>query len=477
MSQTKNDASEEANHNQLRSSKKRLHEDQTDELIESPTRGPVVATFFRFVVPSVLSLLAISTASVIDGFFVGNYLGADALAAVNLLMPYLTLLFGIALMLAVGGSVKAGVALGKGEAVDASSIFSQSLIAVLILSVGVIPFVLLGKDVLFAALGAQPELFGLMSDYFGILCFAMVVQLCTLVIYYFIRADNYPTLGMQALLAGSASNIVLDALFIGWLEWGIRGAALATLLAQCVQLVVILRYFLQKDRNLSFVWPRGNWSVLLSTSVNGFSEFINEISVGIVVLVLHWVVSQQSGIEGIAAFSVINYLIFISLMVYYGIVDAMHGLLSQNFGAGATQRVTRFMRLSFISIASLGVMLVCAVHLFQDGIIEFFLDDDAVSVKAIASEMITLIWPVFLFNGFNVLICAYLTSAEKALQSSTLAMLRSLVLPIAFALLISVLIPGHTFIYAIPLAEGLTFILAVFFIVQFRPSRLAAAMG
>jgi len=79
----------------------------------SPESGPVVATFFRYVIPSTLSLLAISTASVVDGFFVGNYIGADALAAVNLLMPYFALLFGIALMFAVGGSVKASIYIGE----------------------------------------------------------------------------------------------------------------------------------------------------------------------------------------------------------------------------------------------------------------------------------------------------------------------------------------------------------------------------
>ena len=78
----------------------------------TPEKGAVVLTFFRFVIPSALSLLAISTASVVDGFFVGNYLGADALASVNLLMPYFALLFGIALMFAVGGSVKASIYIG-----------------------------------------------------------------------------------------------------------------------------------------------------------------------------------------------------------------------------------------------------------------------------------------------------------------------------------------------------------------------------
>lgn len=449
-----------------------------------PVKGPVLGTFFRYVIPSVLSLLAISTASVIDGFFVGNYLGADALAAVNVLMPYFSLLFGIALMLAVGGSVKAGIYIGQSEYEKASSIFSLTLLVVLALTIALIPVCLIFSDAIFTAMGASPDIFPLMSDYFDILVFAMVIQLTTLVLYYFVRADDFPDLGMQALLTGAFTNIVLDALFIYVFEWGIGGAAWATLLAQVVQMLVILRYFLLEKssaeigtekspkRHLSLIKPKSSFAEIRGACFNGFSEFINEISVGLVILVLHWIINRQSGTEGIAAFSVINYLIFISLMVYYGIVDAMHGLLSQNFGAGQRLRISKFMALAGSSIALLSVLLVAVLHLFQAEIIEFFLDDEALSAKALAADFVLLIWPLFLFNGFNVLVCAYLTSAEKALHSSALALSRSLVLPIALAIVITMIYGGNYFIYALPLAEVITFVFAVFCLYYYRPKRL-----
>jgi len=443
-------------------------------ITSGPTQSPVLATFFRFVIPSVLSLLAISTASVVDGFFVGNFIGADALAAVNVLMPYISLLFGVALMLAVGGSVRAGVSLGRGDVDDASAIFSKTLLAVFTVSLGIIPFAIVFDSKIFTALGAGPELHMLMAEYFFILCFAMVVQLTTLVFYYFVRADNFPSLGMLALLIGAASNIMLDAVFIGVFNLGIQGAALATLLAQCLQLAVILRYFNNKNRNLRIFIPKKNWSDLLKSAYNGFSEFVNEISVGIVILVLHWIINRQSGVEGIAAFSVVNYLIFISLMVYYGIVDAMHGLLSQNIGAGLKRRVSAFMFMAGLSVAVLAFLLVLFLFSFRDYIITFFLEEEAVAARDLANELITLVWPLFLFNGFNVLISAYLTSAERAFHSAILAMSRSLVLPLILALVLNYLYQGYAFIYALPLAEAITFVLAAIFVIHFRPSRLLA---
>ena len=189
-------------------------------------------------------------------------------------------------------------------------------------------------------------------------------------------------------------------------------------------------------------------------------------------MVFHWVISRQSGIEGIAAFSVVNYLIYISLMVYYGIIDAMHVLLGQNFGAQRLDRVKAFMRIAALSIAILSIVLVVILHVFEGPIIAFFLEDDAKKAQQLAQNFLHVIWPIFLFNGFNVLICAYLTSAEQAMHSSIIAMLRSLILPIGFALLLSIMLPDIGFLYAVPVAEALAFVFAFIFYINYRPALL-----
>lgn len=443
------------------------------ELIDtSPDSGPVVATFFRFVIPSTLSLLAISTASVVDGFFVGNYIGASALAAVNLLMPYFALLFGVALMFAVGGSVKASIYIGKKQYDSASSLFSQILLVVLAMVLLAVPLSLIFSEYLFAVLGATPSLYPLMQSYFEVFCFVTVVQLVCLVMYYFIRADNQPELGMRALMLGALINVALDALFIGQLGWGIEGAAWATLIAQTIQLLYIARYFFSGRNNLKLSMPVFNMKEMGFSAFNGFSEFINEFSIGLVILVFHWVISRQSGVEGIAAFSVVNYLIYISLMVYYGIIDAMHVLLGQNFGAQRINRVKAFMWIAALSIATLSALLVIMLHIFEGQIVCFFLEEDAQQAQQLAQNYLHIIWPIFLFNGFNVLICAYLTSAEQALYSSIIAMLRSLILPIGFVLLLSLMLPDFGFLYAVPIAEAVAFVFALTFFFNNRPSLL-----
>ncbi len=434
--------------------------------------GPVISTFFKFIIPSTLSLLAISTAAVVDGFFVGKFIGEEALASVNLLVPYFGLLFGMALMLAVGGSVKASIAMGKGDRKTASNVYSQVFFTILIFNLITLPISLYFSNGLFTALGADQSLFALMNEYFIVVAPAIVVQLCGLVCYYFFRADNKPQHGMKALILGAITNISLNTLFIGYWGYGIQAAAWATLCAEILQLLYIFRYFKLPNANLRLFWPKFNIKTIGQCGFNGFSEFINETSIGFVILVFHWVINLQSGVQGIAAFSVINYLIYISLMVYYGIVDAMHVLIGQNFGAHKIERVIKFMQMAGSSIAILTVLQLCMLFAFEEHVVNFFLEDNATQTQSLTLDFVHIIWPIFLFNGFNVLISAYLTSAEMALQSSIIASLRSLILPIALVLLFYFLYEGNTYIYAIPIAEGLSFIVALALFIAYRPSRL-----
>ncbi|MBO6851790.1 MAG: multidrug transporter MatE, partial [Marinobacter sp.] len=164
---------------------------------ESPNpilTGPHWPVFFRYALPSVAGLLALTTANIVDGIFIGNFAGADALAALNLLIPYFTFLFGMALALAIGGTVRAGKYLGEGKPEAASAVFSKCLIATFTLALAATGLCLLFHESLYRLLGASPELYPLMSEYFLVIIWVMVVQLVAMVLYYFIRVDGLPVL-------------------------------------------------------------------------------------------------------------------------------------------------------------------------------------------------------------------------------------------------------------------------------------------
>ena len=176
--------------------------------------GPVAPTFFRYLGLSLVGLIAMTSASLVDGVFIGNYVGVTALAVVNLIIPITTLLFGVGLMLAIGGSVRGGKYLGERDPTAASAVFSKTLVAATLYGVGVVAIGLVLEEQLFAALGATEDLFPLMREYYRIIMPFLVAQLAAIALYFFIRLDGFPNLAATALTVGAAVNIALDYLFI-----------------------------------------------------------------------------------------------------------------------------------------------------------------------------------------------------------------------------------------------------------------------
>ena len=436
--------------------------------------GPVITTFLRFALPSMLGLLAITTASIVDGIFVGHYVSSDGLAAINLLIPYLSLIFGLALMIAIGGAVRCGHFLGRGDTEQASAVFSKCLVAVLVVGFSFM-FLSWWLDLtLLRWLGTPESLIALILPYFHIISCVLIVQIFTMVLYYFVRQDNGQRLATTALVTGAVMNILLDALFIIHFEMGLIGAAWATALAQGIQLIILMRFFLRKERLLHWSWP-SQWGELKQVSFNGLSECINEISGGLVILVLNWTLVTQLDVDGIAAFAVINYLIFVSLMLYYGIADALHLLVSHNHGAAKPHRIMQFVLTAGAMVLLISLGLVLLLMLSPQWLTTLFLDDSSAATRNLSVSFISLVSPLFLINGLNVILSIYLTAMQKPRPSMLIALSRGLVLPVGLLLLFSWLLDPPQFLIALPVAEWLTFALAAVLFWRYRPSRLLIA--
>lgn len=422
---------------------------------------PVLPLFFRFAGQALISLLAITSASLVDGLFVGNLVGPDALAAVTLLVPYFTLLFALALILAIGGSIRAGHHIGAGNTAAASRLFSAALLTILLLAILAGTLATLWPALLFDALGAPERLRPLMSDYLGVMNIALVIQLVTLVAYYFIRSDGQPELATRALLGGALGNMLLNGIMVGWLGLGLAGAAWATLLAQLIQLLLITGYFKHPAHTLRLRLEPYPWRDMRAVWVNGLSEGVNEVSVGVVIWLINWLMLDAVGANGVAAFSIVNYLIFTGVMLCYGIVDGVHPLVSHNVGAGRPDRVRQVVVIAALTLTALAVLMTSLLLLAGSWIPRLFLGPEEEATLAQASRYLAIIWPLFLFNGFNMLIAVTFTALQRPLPSALIAFSRGLVLPVGLMLWLANTFPSTSFLLALPLAEGLTLLLAI----------------
>jgi putative MATE family efflux protein len=442
----------------------------------NPITGNIIPVFFHYAIPSVIGMLAVSSAVIIDGIFVGNFIGANALAAINISMPAFALFAAVVFMLAVGGSVMCGKFIGEGNLEAASAIFSKTVYAVLIITLVVSVFFLLFLDQLVSTLGANEDLHGLVKDYMRIIVFAAPLLVLGLTLDYFVRVDSRPILASGVLIAFAIINISLDYLFIVRLGWGIKGAAWATAIAEGSIFFMLLSHWFSSRCTLKRIpileCHRDGWKDVRKAAYNGFSEFANEMSIGLITLLFNWVMITRLGVEGVAAFTIISYLLYIGLEICYGVSESLQPTVSKNLGARQPQRISRFLLVAVLSCFTIGVLLSGMFLLIPETLIALFLRAGEDHTVEIALTFIALFWPAFLFNGMNITFASYFTSLHKPLQSASIALSRSLVLPVLGLVFLPIWFGDNGVFIAIPVAEAITFVLAIILVNRNRPGDL-----
>ena len=440
--------------------------------------GPIVPTFIKYMMPSLLGLIAMTSASLVDGMFIGNYEGVTALAAVNLIIPITTLLFGVSMMISIGGSVRGGKYLGEKNTAAASAIFSKTLIFMVVYGLIVIALGLMFEAEIFATLGADKTLFPVMSEYYRIIFPFLFFQFIVIQIYFFIRLDGFPNLAATGLAIGAVVNISLDYLFIAIYGWGLAGAALATGLSEVISLAVMLAYFFQPQRKIFFSLRQKNWREVFQAAYNGISEFINEVSGALIGFIFNWMLIQRAGVTGVAAITLVNYLLFIGFMAYFAISDSIQVIISQNYGARNPQRIRAFLRTAGIMIVGVSAGIISLLIAGSETLIGLFIDVERDSqTLALALEFVAYIWPVFIFAGFTMLISGYLTAVHLPFQSALVASCRSLIMPAGLLVLFYMLLADYRFVAAVSVAEAISFVIAVTLYLYHTPSRILPERG
>lgn len=435
-------------------------------------QGNIAAVFFYHAIPNVLGMLAISSSGIVDGVFVGNYVGDSALASINIIMPVFSLLLGVGVMFSVGGMVRCGKYIGESKRDAANAVFSKTLITVssltLLLAVLGIVFI----DQVVAMLGANAVLAPLVREYLLIMLLFMFFLPVSLCLSFFVRVDGQPLLAAAAIVSAALVNIFFDWLFVASWGMGLQGAALATGLAHITSFLVLMVHFFLKKSVLRFSWNQRNWGEMIKVAYNGMSEFANQLSAAVVILVFNWVMIGRFGVEGVAAFTIMHYLFFAEQIIVYGFSDALQPIVSTNYGARKPERISGFLGLASICVAFVGFSLVVMLLLIPERLAGLFLDNGTQATLTLTLAFISLSWPAFLWNGFNVVFSAYFTAIHKPLPSAFIALSRTLVFPLLFVTVLPVFFGDKGIFVSFSVAEFITFLFVVFFFSFMRPSKV-----
>ena len=409
--------------------------------------------FFHCAIPSMVSMAVSSLYTVADGIFVGRFIGQDALAAVNLVMPLVMICFALADMVAVGSSVQISILLGRREEDQARVIFSScvKLIAAFSCLAGLLGFFLARPALL--TMGAGENVTELAAQYIRVYAVFSPLVMVFFAIDNYLRVCGKARYSMVLNVVTALGNILLDFVFIVLLRWGIWSAALASCLSLSLGTVLAMVPFFRKKLKLYFV--RGILSLrqLGHLLANGSSELFTNIASSAMMLILNAVLLRIGGSLAVAAVSVVMYVDSIVNSLIFGLADSMQPAISYCHGCGLRMRVRALEKRVLLTAAAISLAALIFMRSCGGGLIALFVqkgDSALLTMSLRAMELFSLSYVV---SWVDACLGSYLTALDRPGRSLAVTLCGTLVFPV---LSLGILAPlwGLDGVWCMPLAAG-----------------------
>lgn len=395
-------------------------------------RMPVWRLFLKCSIPGMISGLVWAFCSIMDGIFVGNYLGSDALAAVNLAWPIMTVFMAVSDMVAAGSSVKISMHLGNGDTDMARRVFTGSVKLIVAISVGFLLIgVFLGGPIV-TFMGADGEVADMAAQYIAVFSLFAPVGLLFFATDNYLRICGAVNLSMWINVGVAVLNVALLAVLIGLLGCGTWASAFATSFSVALGSVVALIPFLRRRFVLRFV---GGWMDMETTRrmlYNGTSTFFNSVSGSLFGIVANAVLLSVAGNDGVAAYGIIMYVNSVVFSLFTGMNAAMQPAISYNHGSGDGRRVRSLFAVMSSASVAMGVA-VAALCILADGpLTRLFLGDGSPGVAEMAADGLTIFALSYLLSWVAVNINQTLAAADLPAHALSIGVMSQLIVPTAF---------------------------------------------
>ena len=401
--------------------------------------------FTKLLVPTIMGMAASALFTVVDGIFVGNGIGSDAMAAVNISAPIFMIITGVGLMFGMGSGILTSINLSQGKKKVANINFTQSVIALVFISLVMTLLLTIFPHKIATLFGSDEYLMDMVVEYLFWFSISLPFTVLVVALPFFIRLTN-PKISMWAMLAATVVNIILDYLFIFVFKWGLFGAAIATDIGEFVGAAIMIIYLFRHSIAIRFVWLKLSVKSLLLTLRNvgymiklGFSVFLSEITISVMIISGNYVFMDYMGADGVAAYSVICYLFPIIFMVFNATVQSAQPIISYNYGCGQMKRSDNALRLSMLFTLAFAFSIMLLFICFTRSIVTLFIPDTASAAWGYAVAGVPLFATDYLFFGINIIIIGYYTSIERLRRAISLTVLRG-ILPVVFFFTLPVLL-------------------------------------
>lgn len=418
-----------------------------------------------FVLPSILMMVFVSIYSVVDGFFISNFVGETEFASVNLVMSLPLILGSIGFLVGSGGSALISKTIGEGEKEKANEIFSMIIYFAILVGVvlGIIAFLFIEKIVIL--LGAEGDMIKYASTYGSILLVTLPFFILQYAFQALLVTAEKPKMGLYVTLIAGCSNILLDAVFVIVFKWGLVGAAIATSFSQVLGGLIPLIYFLRKNNSLLRLGKMNlDIKSLLKICANGSSEFVSNVSTAIVSIVFNLQLMKYYGEYGVASYGVYMYVSMIFIAVFLGFTTGVAPLVGYNYGSKNQEELKGLFSKSIIFIISSSVLMTIIGVALSKPLSSIFVSynnellDLTVHVMMIACLS-------FLFTGISIYASGFFTALNNGLISAIISFVRTLVCQLGAIILLPLIFKEEGIWYAIVTSEIIASVVSIFFII------------
>lgn len=426
--------------------------------------GDIPKLFRALFFPTLIGMVFNAVLTIIDGVFVGQGVGANGIAAVNIVAPLFMVVTGIGLMFGIGSSVIASIRLANKEYKAANIITTQAFLVGTILTLLIsLPCILFPTSTV-RVLGSSDILLPHTVDYLVWLIPGMVFLMIECVGMMLIRLDGSPKYAMWCNVVAATFNIILDYVLVFPLDMGVMGAALATSVSCALGGVMVLYYFIHKSTTLKFYRLKATLTSLLLTLRNtfymakiGFATCLTELAMSVMMLTGNYVFINHLGENGVAAFSIACYLFPVIFSISNAVAQSAQPIISYNYGAGNQKRVSKSLKTSIVAALISGITVTVFVAGATRYIAALFLPTTSAAYSLACAGL-----PKFalcgIFFALNIAFIGYYQSLEKAGRAIVFTLLRGFIFIVPLFIFFPDLLGTTGMWLAIPVSELLTLV-------------------
>lgn len=422
----------------------------------------------KFALPTIIANVFMGIYSTIDGVFVANFVGTDALSAVNIVMPLILISLSVGTMFGTGGNALVSKNLGEGKVHEARQNFTLLILSTIIISsiISIVSFIF--KEPLLYFLGANNIIYQLCESYAIPVFILLPLALLGILFQMFFISEGKPSINMISSICGGIINIVLDYILIVKFNLGLQGAAIATCLGYSFPSLVGIIYFIKNTKGtLHFVKPKFNFKTILISSSNGLSEMISMLSSSIVMVVMNNIMIRLAGTDGVSAISIILYTQALLASIYMGYSIGVSSLISFNFGKNDSNNLKQIYKISIRTITSISIITFSIALLLSKFIISIFASEGT-HVFEMAFNGFKIFSISLLFMGLNIFSSGMFTALNNGKISAILSCFRTLIFLLVSLIIFPAIFGVDGVWLAMPISETLSIFMTFYYFNKFK---------